>query len=404
MPYYRSVGDVPAKRHTHHHDDQGHRFAEELMGQEGFSSNSSLLYHRHSPSALARIEPALRQGSDPGRHASDATADVPLTPRHIRTPAIDFGADVDVVTGRRVLLANDDVEVAWVDARSDSALYRNAVGDELIYVQHGNARLDSVFGRLEVGPGDYVVVPASTTHRWIVRGDQPVGALVIGSRGHVAPPAKYLSRYGQFLEHAPYCERDLRAPTELMIVDDDDEHDDRSADGGVPVLVRNRAGWSCHVHRHHPFDVVGWDGCVYPYALNIGDFEPIVGRLHQPPPVHQTFELPGAVVCSFVPRLFDFHPDAVKVPYHHANTDSDEVLFYSAGNFMSRAGSGIDVGSISYHPAGFVHGPQPGSIEASLDQTATEEVAVMVDTFAPLRVTDVARSASDEGYPFTWSR
>jgi homogentisate 1,2-dioxygenase len=404
MPYYRSVGDVPAKRHTHHHDDQGHRFAEELMGQEGFSSNSSLLYHRHSPSALSRIEPV-------GATMADATPDVPLTPRHIRTGLLDGAPDADAVTGRRVLLANDDVEVAWVNARRDSALYRNAVGDELVYVQHGNARLDSVFGRLEVGPGDYVVVPASTTHRWIVRGEGPFGALVIASRGHVAPPAKYLSRYGQFLEHAPYCERDLRAPTELMIVDDDDdderdeheraEHDGR---GGVPVLVRNRAGWSCHVHRHHPFDVVGWDGCVYPYAFNIGDFEPIVGRLHQPPPVHQTFELPGAVVCSFVPRLFDFHPDAVKVPYHHANTDSDEVLFYSAGNFMSRAGSGIDVGSISYHPAGFVHGPQPGSIEASLDQTATEEVAVMLDTFAPLRVTDVARSASDEGYPFTWSR
>ena len=170
----------------------------------------------------------------------------------------------------------------------------------------------------------------------------------------------------------------------------------------MPVLVRNRAGLSRLVHRHHPFDVVGWDGCVYPYALNIADFEPIVGRLHQPPPVHQTFELPGAVICSFVPRLFDFHPDAVKVPYHHANTDSDEVLFYSAGNFMSRAGSGIGVGSISYHPAGFVHGPQPGSVEASLDQTATEEVAVMLDTFAPLRVTDAARAVSDDRYPFTW--
>ncbi|HYN34645.1 MAG TPA: cupin domain-containing protein [Ilumatobacteraceae bacterium] len=396
MPYYRSVGDVPAKRHTHHHDDQGHRFAEELMGQEGFSSNSSLLYHRHSPSALSRIEPI-------DAAIADATPDVPLTPRHIRTGMLDGAPDADAVTGRRVLLANDDVEVAWVSARGDSALYRNAVGDELVYVQHGNARLDSVFGRLDVGPGDYVVVPASTTHRWIVRGDQPLGALVIASRGHVAPPAKYVSRYGQFLEHAPYCERDLRVPTELMIVDDDSRSQDTSADG-VPVLVRNRAGWSCHVHRHHPFDVVGWDGCVYPYAFNIGDFEPIVGRLHQPPPVHQTFELPGAVVCSFVPRPFDFHPDAVKVPYHHANTDSDEVLFYSAGNFMSRAGSGIDVGSISYHPAGFVHGPQPGSIEASLDQTATEEVAVMLDTFAPLRVTDIARSASDEGYPFTWSR
>jgi len=397
MPYYRSVGDVPAKRHTHHVDDEGHRLAEELMGQEGFSSNSSLLYHRRSPSALVRIEPI-------DAAIADATPDVPLTPRHIRTGMLDGAPDADAVTGRRVLLANDELEVAWVNARDDSALYRNAVGDELVYLQHGDARLDSVFGRLDVGPGDYVVVPASTTHRWIVRGDGPLGMLVIASRGHVAPPAKYLSRYGQFLEHAPYCERDLRAPTELVIVDDDDVRAEVGPEGGVPVLVRNRAGWSCHVHRHHPFDVVGWDGCVYPYAFNIADFEPIVGRLHQPPPVHQTFELPGAVVCSFVPRLFDFHPDAVKVPYHHANTDSDEVLFYSAGNFMSRAGSGIDVGSISYHPAGFVHGPQPGSVEASLDQTATEEVAVMIDTFAPLRVTDTARAASDEAYPFTWSR
>ena len=391
MPYYRSLGDVPRKRHTHHLDEAGHRLAEELMGQEGFSSNSSLLYHRHSPSALVAIEPA-------DLVLPVATPDVPLTPRHVRTPSLPVVRDADLVTGRTVLLANDDVEVAWVDASADSELYRNVVGDELVYVQHGHGRLDSVFGRLDVGPGDYVVVPASTTHRWLVT-DGPLGALVIASRGHVAPPSKYLSRYGQLLEHAPYCERDLRAPTELVVVDDGD-----GVGEPVPVLVRNRAGWSRHVHRTHPFDVVGWDGCVYPYAFDIADFEPIVGRLHQPPPVHQTFELPGAVVCSFVPRLFDFHPDAVKVPYHHANTDSDEVLFYSAGNFMSRAGSGIDVGSISYHPAGFVHGPQPGSVEASLDQDATEEVAVMLDTFAPLRVTDAARAACDDGYPFTWSR
>jgi homogentisate 1,2-dioxygenase len=387
MAYYRSLGDVPVKRHTHHSGDDGHRYAEELMGQEGFASNSSLLYHRHSPSALTAIEPG-------GVTLAVATPDVPITPRHIRTGAVDFRADTDLVAGRVSLLANDDVEVSWVEAQADSPLYRNAIGDELVFVQHGHGRLESVFGRLDVGPGDYVVVPASTTHRWIVTDNESLGALVVASRGHVAPPAKYLSRYGQFLEHAPYCERDLRAPAELIVESGDD----------VPVLVRNRAGWSRHVHRHHPFDVVGWDGCVYPYVFNIADFEPIVGRLHQPPPVHQTFEMPGAVVCSFVPRLFDFHPDAVKVPYHHANTDSDEVLFYSAGNFMSRAGSGIDVGSVSYHPAGFVHGPQPGSIEASLDQRATEELAVMLDTFAPLRVTDAARAATVEGYPFTWSR
>ena len=394
MVYFRSIGDVPRKRHTHHHDASGNRFAEELMSQQGFSSSSSLLYHRHSPSALTAIEPV-----DAALDASarSATPDTPLTPRHIRTGVLDRADDDDVVTGRTVLLTNDDVEVAWVSARGDSGLYRNAVGDELVFVHRGRGRLDSVFGRLEVGPGDYVVVPASTTHRWVVEGDEPLEALVITSRGHVSTPPRYLSSTGQFLEHAPYCERDLRAPVDLELVAGDDVAD-------VAVLVCNRGGWSRHVQRTHPFDVVGWAGCVYPYAFSIDDFEPIVGRLHQPPPVHQTFELPGAVVCSFVPRLFDFHPDAVKVPYHHANTDSDEVLFYAAGNFMSRAGSGIDVGSISFHPAGFVHGPQPGSVEASLDQTATEEVAVMLDTFAPLRVTAAARAASDEEYPFTWSR
>ncbi|WP_040493168.1 homogentisate 1,2-dioxygenase [Ilumatobacter nonamiensis] len=388
MAHYRRMGNVPPKRHTHHHDESGHRYAEELMGQEGFSANSSLLYHRNSPSALADIE-AL---DDPSG-SSIATADRPLTPRHIRTGSVTSSALPDLVDGRRTLLTNDDVEVAWAVATNDSGLYRNAVGDELVFIHEGRGTLESVFGRLDVGSGDYVVVPAATTHRWVVT-DGPIRALIIASRGHIAPPAKYLSRYGQLLEHAPYCERDLRGPTELIENDTED----------VPVLVRNRGGWSRHIHRHHPFDVVGWDGCVYPHALNIADFEPIVGSIHQPPPVHQTFELPGAVICSFVPRLFDFHPDAVKVPYHHANTDSDEVLFYAAGNFMSRAGSGIDVGSISYHPAGFIHGPQPGSIEGSLDKTRTEETAVMLDTFAPLRITDAAREASDPDYPFTWAR
>ena len=386
MAHYRRVGDVPTKRHTHHIDESGHRYSEELMGQQGFSSNSSLLYHRHSPSALTAIE-VLDLDTD--EHA--AVSDRPITPRHIRTGLLSSSGDA--VTGRRTVLVNDDVEVSWIEADQDSDLYRNAMGDELVYVQAGAGRLDSVFGRLDVHPGDYVVVPASTTHRWVVTG-APLQLLVIGSSGHVAAPRRHLSDQGQFLEHAPYCERDLRGPDGLIA----------EAGNDVPVLVRNRGGWSRHVHRDHPFDVVGWDGCVYPYALSIHDFEPIVGSIHQPPPVHQTFELPGAVICSFVPRPFDFHPDAVKVPYHHANTDSDEVLFYSAGDFMSRAGSGIGVGSISYHPAGFVHGPQPGSIEGSLDATRTEEVAVMLDTFAPLRVTDAARAASDPDYPFTWAR
>ena len=383
MPHYRQVGDIPAKRHTRHTKPDGSLYAEELMGQEGFASRSALLYHTHSPSAIVAIEPV-----DP--HPSPLSPGLPLTPRHIRTSELDDPGS-DLVQGRIDVLGNSDLKISWATATETGPLYRNAEGDELVFVQRGRATQQSVFGELQVGPGDYVVIPASTTQRWVID-DGPVETLVIAAMGHVAPPRRYLSAAGQFLEHAPYCERDLRAPDTPLLVEGED----------VPVLVRDRAGFSSHTHRHHPFDVVGWDGCLYPWALNIADFEPIVGSIHQPPPVHQTFEGPGFVVCSFVPRRYDFHPDAIKVPYHHANTDSDEVLFYSAGDFMSRAGSGIGVGSISYHPAGFVHGPQPGSVEASVDQDRTEEVAVMIDTFAPLATSDAARTASDPDYPFTW--
>src|SRR5581483_2788953 len=210
-------------------------------------------------------------------------------------------------------------------AAAPGELYRNATGDELVYVESGTAVLDSVYGRLEVGPGDYVVIPTSATHRWLPDTAGP--------------------------------------PSEPLLVDD----------GETPVLVRTRDGLTRYTYRHHPFDVVGWDGCLYPWAFNIADFEPIVGRLHQPPPVHQTFEGPNFVVCSFVPRLFDFHPEAVPVPYNHANVDSDEVLFYVGGDFMSRKGSGIGLGSVSLHPAGFIHGPQPGSVEAAIGKPGTEE-------------------------------
>jgi homogentisate 1,2-dioxygenase len=263
-----------------------------------------------------------------------------------------------------------------------------------VYVQSGDAVLESVFGRLAVGAGDYVVIPAGTTHRWVPAGPVPVTALVIEAQhGHVEVPGRYLSDHGQMREGSPFSERDIRGPDGLL---DDDSTD-------VEVLVRHAGGWSRHVHRHHPFDVVGWDGYLYPWAFSIFDFEPIVGTLHQPPTVHQTFEASGFVVCSFTPRLYDLHPDAVKVPYHHANVDSDEVLFYSAGDFMSRAGSGIDVGSVSFHPAGFVHGPQPGSVERSQQQERTDEVAVMVDTFRRLRLTVAARAVSVDGYHLTWA-
>jgi homogentisate 1,2-dioxygenase len=384
VPFYRRVGEVPAKRHIRVASGDGGWLAEELVGTAGFAGGSSLLYHRNSPSAIDSADAV----------ADDrpfCSADRPLVPRHLRTPDVPTGGDP--VRGRRVLFANADVTIAIVHADCSSGLFRNAVGDELVFVQEGTAILETAFGPLAVGPGDYLVVPMSTVQRWQLTAPR-LDLLVLEATGHVSPPARYLTDRGQFREGAPYCERDLHAPDDLPAPEP----------GSVEVLVRHRGGLTSYCQSHHPFDVVGWDGTVYPYRFSIHDFEPIVGAVHQPPPVHQTFEGPGFAVCSFVPRPFDFGPGAAKVPYHHANVDCDEVLFYAAGDFMSRAGSGIGVGSISFHPAGFVHGPQPGSVEAALDQERTEEVAVMVDTFRPLDVSDLARQISAPEYPWTWSR
>jgi len=383
MPYYRSVGSVPRKRHTVHRIEGSVAF-EELMGIEGFSGTSALLYHRHSPSAITRIEPV--EAAVPAFHDN-----MPLRPHHLRTQQLPT-AD-DAVLGRQPLLGNNDVSISWVAASATSGLYRNATGDELVYVQSGSAVLESVFGRLPVRDGDYVVVPMSATHRWVAT--DRVELLVINARGHINVPSRYLNAAGQMLEGAPFSERDQRGPAGEPLIDEGED---------VPVTVRTRGGLSVHVHATHPFDVVGWDGCLYPWAFNIADFEPIVGRIHQPPPVHQTFAGSGFVICSFVPRLFDTDPEAVKVPYHHANVDTDEVLFYSRGDFMSRAGSGIGVGSISVHPAGFVHGPQPGSFERSIDVDRTAETAVMLDAFSPLGLTDSALGISDADYPWSWAR
>jgi homogentisate 1,2-dioxygenase len=384
MPYYRSVGEIPRKRHTQFRQRDGSLYAEELMGVEGFSSDSALLYHRHAPTAIVDAVAV----EDP---AQALVANHPLKPRHFKTHKLDAGS-VDAVTGRQLLLGNDDIRISYVVATQPSPLYRNAAGDELVYVEAGSARIETVFGELAVGSGDYVVLPTSTTHRWLPDEEEPLRLLVSEARGHVGPPKRYLSSKGQFLEHAPYCERDLRGPNSPLVVDD----------GEVDVLVRHRVGVTRFTYAHHPFDVVGWDGCLYPYAFSIHDFEPITGRLHQPPPVHQTFEGPGFVVCSFVPRLFDYHPQSIPAPYNHANVDSDEVLFYTQGDFMSRKGAGIEVGSISLHPSGHIHGPQPGSVEASIGKERTDEYAVMIDTFRPLGLGEAALACEDTGYAWTW--
>ncbi len=385
MPYYRAVGDIPRKRHTQFRNSDGGLYAEELMGVDGFSAESALLYHRGLPTAIV---------DSTGYDEPDQplVANQPLLPRHLKTHKLD-AAGADTVTGRQVLLANDDVRISYVVADRASPLYRNAIGDECVYVEAGAGVVETVFGAIAVVPGDYVLLPTSTTHRWVPSGEAPLRSLVIEARGHIGPPKRYLSPRGQLLEQAPYCERDLRGPGEPLQTDGSD----------VEVLVRHRVGLTRLTYASHPFDVVGWDGCLYPYAFNIADFEPITGRVHQPPTVHQTFEGPHFVVCSFVPRKFDYHPLSIPVPYNHANVDSDEMLFYVGGDFMSRKGAGIELGSISLHPAGFTHGPQPGSVEASIGKESTDETAVMVDTFRPLALGPAALACEDTGYPWTWA-
>ncbi|NBE81129.1 homogentisate 1,2-dioxygenase [Micromonospora rubida] len=386
MPYYRSVGEVPRKRHTQFRQPDGTLYAEELVGQEGFSSDSSLLYHRYSPTAILAAEeyapPAVTRAPN-----------LPLKPRHLRTHKLD-GSGADPVLGRRYLLANDDVRIAYVLADRPSPLYRNATGDECLYVEAGTLRVESPFGVLDAVAGDYVVIPTSTIHRLVPTGDQPVRLLAVEAAGHIGPPKRYLSVRGQFLEHSPFCERDVRGPDAPLQVDGTD----------VEVLVRHHAGWTRYVYANHPFDVVGWDGHLYPWAFSIHDFEPITGRIHQPPPVHQTFEGPNFVICSFVPRKVDYHPDAIPVPYNHHNVDSDEMLFYTGGNYEARRGSGIEQGSISLHPSGFTHGPQPGAAERSIGADFFDELAVMVDTFRPLDLCEAATECEDPGYAWSWAR
>jgi homogentisate 1,2-dioxygenase len=385
MPYYRSVGDIPRKRHTQFRQPDGSLYAEELMGQEGFSSDSSLLYHRHLPTAIVAAE----EYSPP---ASSRRPNLPLKPRHLRTHKLDGGGG-DPILDRAHLLANDDCRISYAVADRPSPLYRNAIGDECVYVEAGRARIESVFGALEVGEGDYVIIPTSVIHR-IVPLDGLLRALVIEATGHIGPPRRYLSVRGQFLEHAPYCERDLRGPSSPLLEEGTD----------VEVYVQHRRGWTRFVYANHPFDVVGWDGCLYPWAFSIHDFEPITGRVHQPPPAHQTFEGPNFVICSFVPRKVDYHPLAIPVPYNHHNVDSDEVLFYTGGSYEARRGSGIEQGSISLHPSGFTHGPQPGAAERAIGVDYFDELAVMVDTFRPLDLCEPALACEDSGYAWTWAR
>ncbi|MCA9968965.1 MAG: homogentisate 1,2-dioxygenase, partial [Anaerolineales bacterium] len=316
--------------------------------------------------------------------------DEELRHRHLRSAGLE--SEGDAITSRVPLMGNGDVVL--YAARPTAPMgcwYKLAHGDDVLFIHDGSGVLETQFGLLRYRPGDYLVIPTGVLWRLLPDAGVDQRMLVIESYGHVVPPKRYLNNYGQFLEHAPFCERDMRTPEELVT------HDES---GTFEVRVKARNLINRFEYDHHPLDVVGWDGHLWPYAFNIEDFEPITGRVHQPPPVHQTFDGPGFVVCSFVPRLFDYHPLAIPAPYNHSNVDSDEVLYYVEGDFMSR--KGVERASFTIHPNGIPHGPHPGRYEGSIGKEKTEELAVMVDTFRPLRLTQYALGIEDRDYAYSW--
>ena len=383
MTYYYKSGEVPHKRHTQFRQPDGSLYHEEVMGIHGFAGIQSILYHLYPPTAVRRIEKETEV-------QIEYVDDAPLQPRHLRSAPIPAGGDA--VYGRIPLMGNSDV-VLYV-ARPTEAMdywYKFAHGDDILFIHEGTGTLESQFGVLRYRPGDYLVIPTGVIWRLIPDEDVEQRLLVVESYGHVTPPKRYLNNYGQFLEHSPYCERDIRPPDDLVTFDETDEFE---------VHVKARNVITRFVYDHHPLDVVGWDGHLWPFAFNIEDFEPITGRVHQPPPVHQTFDGPGYVLCSFVPRLFDYHPLAIPAPYNHSNVDSDEVLYYVEGNFMSR--KGIERASLTIHPNGIPHGPHPGTYEGSIGKKETHELAVMVDTYRPLRMTRQSQEIEDPDYAYSW--
>lgn len=383
MPYYVKLGQVPHKRHTQFRKPDGSLYSEEVIGAEGFSGLSSIAYHLHPPTVVERIE-------EPIPHRVAYTDLDFLRHRHLEGFRVEPGGDW--LGGRTYVMGNEDVRLALcLPTEPMDFFYRNAVADELVFVHDGSGVLESPFGRLVFTQGDYVQVPRTITHRWTFDAHVQPRLLVIESFSEVRFPKRYQNEFGQLLEHSPFCERDIRPPSELVTYDEEGAFEVRIAKNGYLHRL---------FYRYHPFDFVGWDGYMYPYAISIHDFEPITGRVHQPPPVHQMFQARNFVVCSFVPRKYDYHPEAIPAPYNHSNIDSDEVLYYAEGNFMSRRG--ISRGSFTLHPGGIAHGPHPGTVEASIGKDRTEELAVMVDTFRPLRLTKAALAIEDAAYPLSW--
>ncbi|PUZ25991.1 homogentisate 1,2-dioxygenase [Chitinophaga parva] len=384
MPHYHQAGRIPHKRHTQFRKPDGGLYSEQLFSTEGFSSNSTLLYHCHPPTEILRVDEAY---SVAPRVAEEKML------KHRSFQGFHIAPQDDYLQSRVPVLVNNDLHISLAAPRRGMGdyFYKNADADELLFIHEGSGVLHTQYGQLPFGYGDYLVVPRGTIYQVEFAGADN-RLFIVESFSPIRYPKRYLSKYGQLLEHSPYCERDIRQPQNLQTIDQE----------GDFVLRIKKKGMMYPIHYgHHPFDVVGWDGCEYPFAFSIHDFEPITGRVHQPPPVHQTFEGTNFVVCSFCPRLFDYHPQSIPAPYNHSNIDSDEVLYYVDGDFMSR--KHVTRGMITLHPAGIPHGPHPGTVEKSIGARETKELAVMVDTFHPLQITEAALGIEDEGYVRSWT-
>jgi homogentisate 1,2-dioxygenase len=387
MPFYRKLGSLPRKRHIAHKHEPGYRnegiYYEEVVSTAGFGRAYSIAYHLRPPTRVRKVEAA-------GTVAVEVAEQPALRHHHLKSAQMKPVGDP--ITGRVPLMLNADVSLARCrPAQPQAELYRNACADEIVFVHKGSGTLSSMFGVLPFKPFDYIVVPHCTTYRLDFEPGVQPDLLIIEAANNVVIPPRYLNPDGQLRLGAPYAERDLHGPHEVLV-------QDREQD--TTVLIKDGSRLTRYTLAHHPFDVVGWDGFVYPFTFNADDFEPITGTIHQPPPIHQTFEATGFVVCTFAPRLLDTHPEAVKVPYAHSNVQADEVLYYVRGKFGSRRG--VEEASFTLHPHGIPHGPHPGTIVASRPMTRTDELAVMVDTMRPLQLTRQAMAMDDPAYPYSW--
>ena len=384
MPFYYKLGELPQKRHTQFRKPNGELYSEQLFSTEGFSNDYSLLYHIHPPTQIIKTE-------KPVRVAPEIAEEKML--KHRAFDGFKIKPAKDFIDSRVPVLVNSDVHLVLAAPQQsvNDYFYKNADADELIFIHEGSGILKTMYGELPFGYGDYLAVPRGTIYQ-IHFSDENNRLFIVESFSPIRFPKKYLSKYGQLLEHSPYYERDLRPPQNLTTHFEKGDFLVRTKKKGVLYNIHYAA---------HPFDVVGWDGCCYPYAFSIHDFEPITGRVHQPPPVHQTFEGHNYVVCSFVPRLFDYHPLAVPAPYNHSNIDSDELIYYVDGDFMSR--KNVSKGMMTLHPGGIPHGPHPGTVEKSIGAKETKELAVMVDTFHPLMLTKQALEIENEDYTMSWA-